>query len=122
MVAEDDEPISDSPDQVDQLVQFAVQCGAEEIVAEPLNPRGPCLRLTQEALETSGYQVEARAVEATRHKGTWSLYATKLVAAAQRSVRKYFDIDKLRFLLYANKLTTEDRAKINCDDAGVVWL
>jgi hypothetical protein len=33
--------IADSPDQVDELVAFVKESGAEEVLAEAVNPRGP---------------------------------------------------------------------------------
>jgi hypothetical protein len=37
-------------------------------------------------------------------------------------VRKHSDISRLRFLLYPFGLLPQDRARIEQDDAGVVWL
>ncbi len=66
--------IADSPEDIEQLVKFAVDCRAEEIFVEPVNPRGPGLRLCQEVLEQNGQPVEAEAVGprrlATRHDFT----------------------------------------------------
>ena len=114
--------IASDPRQIRELVQFAVDCGAEEIFAEPVNPRGPGLRLTQEALENHGYSAEAAAIERIRHRHQCSRYIVELVAAVQSAVREFYDIRKLRFLLYSSGLTPEDAALVRRDDAGVVWL
>jgi len=114
--------IADSPDQIEQLVKSAVEYGAQEIFVEPVNTRGPGLRVTQEALANSGYKDEAVAIESIRtHKG-WSRYTTRLISNVQRSIRTLSDISRLRFLLYPSRLTEENAARIRQDDAGVVWL
>ena len=114
--------IADSPEQVERMVRFAVSCGAEEIFAEPVNPRGPGLRRCQEALELWGYVQEAQAVARIRKRAGWSNYVVELLANVQQSVRKHSHIAKLRFLLYPSRLLPEDLARIRQDDAGVLWL
>ena len=42
--------IADSPGHIRELVSYAAEFGAEEIFVEPVNPRGPGLRLTADAL------------------------------------------------------------------------
>ena len=95
---------------------------AEEIFAEPINPRGPALKDCQEALQLAGYGKEAKAFETIRNKKNWSKYVVNLVKNVQQAVRKHSDISKLRFLLYPSGLTPGDRAQIQKDDAGVIWL
>jgi len=114
--------IADSTEQIDQLVQFAVECNAEEIYAEPVNPRGPGLRLCQEALELWGNDSEAQAIKGIRKREAWSRYVAELVKSVQRSVRKYSKISKLRFLLYPKGLAESDLNEISKDDEGIVWL
>jgi len=108
--------------QIRELVRSAVDCGAEEIFVEPVNPRGPGLRRTQEALERAGYANEAAAIERIRRRREHSEYVVELVAAVQSAVREVYEITRLRFLLYSSGLTPEDAARIRRDDAGVVWL
>ena len=114
--------IADSPEQIDQLVQFATDRQVEEIFVEPVNPRGSGLRDCQKALELWGYAKEAEAIRRIRNRANWSKYALNLLRNAQRSVRKYSDVNKLRFLLYPSRLLPEDLLVIRADDAGVVWL
>jgi DNA repair photolyase len=114
--------IADSPEQIDRLVQFVVEIGAEEIFVEPVNPRGPGLKRCQELLETAGYTTEAAAIERIRHQAAWSDYVATLIHNVQTSVRRHSDISKLRFLLYPSHLTPTDRNRILQDDAGVIWL
>ena len=91
--------IADSPEQIDQLVKFLVDCRAEEIFVEPVNARGPGLRHCQEALELWGYGAEAEALGRIRLRDRWSQYCCRLIKNVQASVRRRFDIQKLRFLL-----------------------
>lgn len=114
--------IADAPDQIDQLVKLAVECRAEEIFVEAVNPRGPGLRLCQEALEAKGFPVEAAAIARIRSREHWSQYVVDLIANVQRSVRRQSDIAKLRFLLYPSRLLPEHVDAIKRDEAGVIWL
>jgi DNA repair photolyase len=114
--------IADSQEDIERLIKFAVDCRAEEIFVEPVNPRGPGLRLCQEALEQNGFTEQAKVIAAIRHRTHWSSYVAELVSKVQRAVRRHSDISKLRFLLYPSGLLPEDKARIKGDDAGVVWL
>ena len=51
-----------------------------------------------------------------------SKYVPDLIANVQQSVRRHFDIAKLRFLLYPSRLLPKDVEQIKEDDAGVIWL
>jgi DNA repair photolyase len=112
----------DTPDALTKLIQFAGEIGAEEIFAEPINSRGGGLKLTQEALETAGYPIEAQAIQKVRSQANWSGYVAGLLKCLQDSTRKHDVISQLRFLLYPSRLTPHALAQIRQDDAGVVWL
>ena len=114
--------IADSPEQIRKLVGFAERIGAEEIFAEPVNPRGPGLRNTEEALRATGYENEANAVCVIRRQVEWSRYVVDLIANIQQATRERGMIGKLRFLLYPGGLMEQDEATIREDDAGVIWL
>jgi len=114
--------IANASEQVDELVRLAANCGAEEVFAEPVKPRGPGLRQTQQALERHGYVKEAAAVGEIRRSVVWSRYVAQLISDLQRTVRAHHDIGRLRILLYPSRLSEEDAARIRRDDAGVVWL
>lgn len=114
--------IADSQEDIDELVRFVVECGAEEIFAEALNSRGPGLKRMQEALVLAGYEHEAAVVGSIRNRATWFKYVVRLLATVQGSVRRLYDIQKLRFLLYPSRLLPEHVAEIRKDDAGVIWL
>lgn len=114
--------IASAPEDIERLVKFAVNCRVEEIFVEPVNPRGPRRRLCQEVLEENGRRAEAQAIGRIRQQANGSKYVVDLIVRTQRAVRNQFDISKLRFLLYPSGLLPEDRARIERDDAGVVWL
>lgn len=114
--------VADRPEQIDELMSFACDCGAEEIFAEAVNPRGRGLILTQQALAEHGYHEQAQAVGAVRNRTQWSRYVAVLIRHLQDSVRRFSDTSKLRFLLYPSGLTPEDLDQVERDDAGVVWL
>jgi DNA repair photolyase len=114
--------IAHGPEQIDELVRFAWECGAEEIFAEAVNRRGRGLILMEEALEEHGCRQQAEAISAIRNRVRWSRYVVDLIQHVQSSVRRFHDIGKLRFLLYPSGLTPGDVARVREDDAGVVWL
>jgi len=114
--------IADRAEQIDDLVHFACECGAEEIFAEAINPRGRGLILTQKVLTEHGHHEQAQAVGAVRSKTHWSRYVADLIRRVQGSVRRFHDPSKLRFLLYPDGLTPSDVAAIRRDDIGIVWL
>ena len=40
--------IADAPEQIDELVRFVADCGAEEVFSEAVNARGNSLTLTEQ--------------------------------------------------------------------------
>lgn len=114
--------IGNSSEHIDELIKVANQNNAEEIFAEPVNARGRGLIMTQEILKKHGHEPEALAVNEIRNKKNWSKYVVELISNLQRSVRRHYDINRLRILLYPKKLLQEDLKRIQKDDAGVVWL
>ena len=114
--------IADTPEQIDNLVRLAVKYGAEEIFTEPVNSRASGLKVTQEALEASGYFTEATAIAGIRQKRNWSRYVVSLIDSVQQSVRAHTNIARLRILLYPSGLAPEDEVRIRRDDVGVIWL
>jgi hypothetical protein len=80
------------------------------------------LRDTAESLREAGFKAEADAVSLIRKRSHWSAYVTRLIQTLQSSLRRHGVIDKLRFLLYPSHLLPMDRAAIESDDTGIVWL
>ena len=114
--------IADDPKQIDKLVGFVKDCGAEEVFAEAVNPRGKGLQLTEETLRANGFEAEADAVLQIRKRKNWSPYVVTLIRNIQDAMQRHMTTKKLRFLLYPKKLVAEDQARIRKADAGVVWL
>lgn len=114
--------IADSPEEIDELVKLSAECQVEEVFSEAINPRGPGLKLTEEVLKSKGYYYEAASVGSIRDQSKWSWYVVRLIKNMQRSLRQFYDIDKLRFLLYPSRLDIQDLNRIKQDDAGVIWL
>jgi len=54
-----------------------------------------------------------------RRRHNWSDYIIRLIRNVQQSIRKYYDINKLKFLQYPSGLKPKDIAEIEKDDAGV---
>lgn len=114
--------IADAPAQIDQLVRFVKDCGAEEVFSESVNARGNSLTMTEQVLRDAGFLAEADAISAIRKRTVWSQYVVALVQNIQEAMRAHMTTDKLRFLLYPKGLAEKDRRVIEKDDAGVVWL
>jgi DNA repair photolyase len=114
--------IADGQSEINELIRFAKEIGAEEIFAEAVNARGPGLRNTEDALREAGFEEEARSVSAVRQRKQWSPYAADLVQKLQGAITLYGMDGKLRYLLYPKNLTDADRNRIRKNDAGVVWL
>ena len=114
--------IADTPEQIDKLVKFVADCGAEEVFSEAVNARGNSLTLTEQVLRDNGFVSEADAIMAIRKRKVWSAYVVRLLVNLQQAMRNHMSIDKLRYLLYPSDLTGHDRQAIEKNDAGVVWL
>jgi len=114
--------IADDEASISELVQFCLACGAEEIFTEPVNPRGPGLRLVQEALDVAGFTTAAQAVGNVRNHRAWSAYCAALVSTVQWVMERAGAIEKLRLLLDPSHLEEDARRQIRKDERGVVWL
>ena len=114
--------VSDSPADVGRLVNFVLDCGAEEVFVEPVNGRGPCLGDTEKVIRAAGFRDEADALAAVRHGVGWSAYATGLLRSVQDALKERRSLHKLRFLLYPSKLTEQHATWIRSHSEGVKWL
>jgi len=114
--------IADAPEHIEELVSFLEGCQVEEVFAEAVNQRGPGLKCTEEALQDAGFAGEANALAGIRRTENWSPYVADLIRDLQASLRHHGMAEKLRFLLYPTKLQPADKAHIEADDTGVVWL
>ncbi len=107
---------------MDELVEFVLDCGAEEVFVEPVNERGGVLRRTEEILRDAGYAKEADALGAIRHEAGWSAYTRRLLEHVQSLLKSRKSLSKLRFLLYPSRLTPEDERWVREHASGVRWL
>jgi DNA repair photolyase len=114
--------VGDAPEHIEELVAFLQGCGVEEVFAEAVNQRGPGLKCTEDALKDAGLVAETAGLARIRRVEHWSAYVADLIGNLQASLRRQSMIEKLRFLLYPTKLQPTDKARIEADDAGVVWL
>ena len=114
--------IANDYETISELVASCLGFGAEEIFVEPVNPRGPGLKLTQEALLAGGFEEEAAAAGRIRSWDNWSQYCTRLISTVQQSMAEQGALEKLRFLLYPDHLTDADLGRIRRNDAGIKWL
>lgn len=114
--------IADSAEQIDAMIRFAVECGCEEIFAEPVNARGNGLLKTQQALEAVGHTEEAAAIAAIRNQANWSSYVVRLIQNLQQAIRQHADLTHLRILLYPSRLLPDDVTTLQSDSAGIIWL
>jgi len=113
---------SDSESHIDELVGLAAECGAEMILAKPLNVRGLALRRMQKALAKAGYAREAAGVESVKTRKGWSRYATEMALNFQRSCLKLYEIGRLRFFLRPSQLVEEDISRLEMNDHGIEWV
>lgn len=114
--------IADAPEQIDELVKFVADCGAEEVFNEGVNPRGNSFTLTEQVFRENGLTAEANAIAEIRRTKVWSSYVVRLLDNLQQAMQKYMSVEKLRYLLYPSDLTDHDRQIVERNDAGVVWL
>lgn len=115
--------IADGAAEMQQLVSFGQEIGAEEIFVESLNDRGNAFQMTRQVLANAGFAAEAQAIAELSVPGAWSRYATALTATAQQAVvNAYGDARKLRVLLYGGDLAPCDRPRIQEPDGCVKWL
>lgn len=114
--------IAEDEPSITELVQFCLACGAEEIFAEPVNARGPGLRLVEQSVGAAGFAREAEAVRQVRKRAAWSAYCTSLIVTVQRVMERFNAIHKLRFLLYPSNLLDGDLLRIQGRDLGIRWL
>ena len=114
--------VASSRTDLEELIDFSLECGAEEIFAEPINGRGPGLRRTAEQLSTGGFSMAAEEVNRVRSQKEWSHYTVGLLKDMRQVLAARQAADKLRFLLYSARLTPADREWVQNNMLGVKWL
>jgi DNA repair photolyase len=109
-------------DDIDSMIRFVLEHGAEEVFVESINARGPALKTTEEALRAAGFIAEADRVGEVRHAEGWSNFTRQLLETVQASFIRQRALSKLRFLLYPSLLTDADKSWIQRHSSGVKWL
>lgn len=93
----------------------------EAMWIEPLNPRGNALTLMEASLMEK-YPSEADYINAIRKKEYWDGYAICLIEATQKFAQKYYDIDKVRMLLYQSSFSRDFDFSYITNQDGIIWL
>jgi len=114
--------IGDSRHALEEMFRAVLKCRPETIWLEPVNRRGDGLPKTSAALRLAGYRDEAAAVDHIRDENHWSGYTTALIKQAIDVACSNRVLDRLKILLYPDKLSPEHRAELEKYDQGIVWL
>lgn len=114
--------IADSPAALEAMMQAVLDCGAEEVWLEPVNPRGKSLIRSADALAKAGFTEEAAAINRVRRRNAWNHYAVGLVKSAQTVAHAASILDRLHILLYWKQFTDEARQALAVNDRAIVWL
>ncbi len=107
---------------VEELFQFALANGCEEVFAENLNDRDHAMEKVEVALRQGGFDYEADRVKEAAQNPGYTHYVASLVMKVQRAARKSGLIEKLNFLLYEKYLEPWARETLKRDPAGIRWL
>lgn len=114
--------IADAPKQIDWYVKLAQQIEAEEVFCEAVNPRGSAFDHVHRELVQQDYTKESEAIRGISYTKAHADYTIRLIKNMQGSMKKFYDINKLRFLLYENKHILARKKEIGGRQDGVIWL
>ena len=114
--------VSDSPGDVGRLVNFVLDCGAEEVFVEPVNGRGPCLGDTEKVIRAAGFRAEADALAAVRHGVGWSAYATAVAAVRPGRPQETQQSAQAEISFVSVKAHARGCNWIRSHSEGVKWL
>ena len=123
--------ISDSPGQIDGLIQFANEINALEIIIEPVDHRDPLVVSAMRALMDKGLETEAAFVGRIGQLNNRSRYVVNLVSNIRRSFKRYYDRHeyliwrKLHIMLWSSGITEYDIEQIKKDDeysSDIIWF
>jgi DNA repair photolyase len=93
----------------------------ETMWIEPLNPRGNALTLMEASLMEK-YPSEAHFINVIRTKEYWDGYAICLIEETQKFAQKYYDIGKVRMLMYQSSFSRDFDFSYISNQDGVIWL
>jgi len=98
------------------MMQTILEFNPEQILIEPINPRGDCLVKCGEALSSNGFKGEAYQVDEIRKHKFYQFYADDLIDDDTKVVRKLGCLEKFRMFVYS------DGKGYSCDKTAVFWL
>jgi len=101
---------------LEEMLDMILPFEPETIWAEPVNPRGPGLRLCQEALVDAGFIAIANEVRFIRGQREHAHYTTRLIGTLQTATANLGLKPRLKILVY------EDGEGFAGDASSVVWL
>jgi len=108
--------VADSKEDLDELFEMVMPFEPEVIWAEPVNARGNCLVLCQEALQQAGHYRVANEIRHIRDRSAQAAYTVNLVANLNAVASKWGVQERLRILVYGNG------DNFPGDSSGVIWL
>jgi len=108
--------VADSKEDLDELFEMVMPFEPEVIWAEPVNARGNCLVLCQEALQQAGHYRVANEIRHIRDRSAQAAYTVNLVANLNAVASKWGVQERLRILVYGNGNNFPG------DSSGVIWL
>lgn len=113
--------VGDRESDFEELFKKVAALDPTEIYVEPINSRGKALPLTENFLRKD-YPEEAETINWIRKRTNWDQYAMYLVKKTQEYAARYYDISRVRILLYRSSFSRQfDTARI-WNQAGIIWL
>jgi DNA repair photolyase len=113
--------IADDVERLDAMMSVVLECGAEDIWIEPVNPRGNGLIQCETRLRDVGETQTAQTIHAIRNMNAWSRYVRELSQNAVHVARQHGILDRLHIMIYPKRLQAEDR-HIMEKLPGIIWL
>lgn len=108
--------VADRQHDLEEMLSMIQPFEPEAIWAEPVNARGPGLRLCQEALETAGFVSIANEVRFIRRQRAHADYTARLIGTLNASAAGMGLKALLKILVY------QDGKDFNGDGSSVIWL
>lgn len=108
--------VADRQDDLEEMLAMVQPYEPVAIWAEPVNPRGPGLRLCQDALEAAGYLSVANDVRSVRSQRAHAGYTARLIGALNTAAAGMGLKALLKILVY------QDGEGFSGDGSSVIWL
>jgi len=108
--------IASDPGDYEEMLESILKFDPEAIWTEPVNPRGPGLRLCAEALARASYSTRAFMVGQIMKRDAYHQYMCGFIDMATSVSRKLDCLSRLKILIYS------DGDGLNVDGTAVIWL